>query len=131
MLPEKTAGARQACRALIAPEHQQEELAHQKVEVLTAVAFRRLAFPVDVCQDVFEHAITAGLEMQVGRVLRVPQRLKAYKPDTSPKEITSVPGTLQKHSENTCLSCYVWLPIEWEGEKPVIRWQKEWRITDL
>lgn len=21
---------------------------------------------------------------------------------------------------------YVWLPIEWEGEKPVIRWQDEW-----
>lgn len=59
------------------------------------------------------------------------RHFKDYKPDTSPKEITSVPGTLQKHSENTYLSRYVWLPIEWEGEKPVIRWQKEWRITDL
>ena len=49
-----------------------------------------------------------------------------YKPDTTPKEITSVPGTLQKHSENTYQSRYVWLPIEWEGEKPVIRWRDEW-----
>lgn len=30
----------------------------------------------------------------------------------------------------------VWLdtdgkPIEWEGDKPVIRWQKEWRPEEL
>ena len=35
-----------------------------------------------------------------------------------------VPGALQKHSESTCLSRCVWLPIQWEGEKPVIRRQK-------
>ena len=51
---------------------------------------------------------------------------KDYQPDTEPKHITAVPGRLQTHSENTCKSRYVWLPIEWEGEKPVIRWQKEW-----
>ena len=56
---------------------------------------------------------------------------KDYTPDTEPKHITSVPGQLQKHGENTCKSRYVWLPIEWEGEKPVIRWQKEWRIENL
>ena len=31
---------------------------------------------------------------------------------------------------NTAASRYVWLPIEWQGEKPVIRWQKEWRLED-
>lgn len=56
---------------------------------------------------------------------------KDYTPDTEPKHITSVPGQLQKHGENTYKSRYVWLPIEWEGEKPVIRWQKEWRIENL
>ncbi len=55
------------------------------------------------------------------------RHFKDYKPDTRPKEITSVPGELQKHNENTCCSRYVWLPIDWEGDKPVIRWQKEWR----
>jgi hypothetical protein len=25
---------------------------------------------------------------------------------------------------------YVWLPIEWEGDKPVIRWKDEWRLED-
>ena len=24
----------------------------------------------------------------------------------------------------------VWIPIEWQGEKPVIKWQDEWRIED-
>ena len=56
------------------------------------------------------------------------RHFKDYKPDTSPKEPAPLPGVLQKHSENTYLSRYVWLPIEWEGEKPVIRWHKEWRI---
>ena len=28
----------------------------------------------------------------------------------------------------TRIADYVWLPIEWEGDKPVIRWQKEWKI---
>ena len=53
---------------------------------------------------------------------------KDYTPDTEPKHITSVPGKLQKHGENTYKSRYVWLPIEWEDEKPVIRWQKEWTV---
>ena len=54
-----------------------------------------------------------------------------YQPDIAPKDITSVPGKLQKHSENTCRSRYVWLPIEWQGEKPVIRWRNEWMVEDL
>lgn len=59
------------------------------------------------------------------------RHFKDYKPDTSPKEITSVPGALQKHNENTYRSRYVWLPIEWEGEKPVIRWRDEWRTEEF
>ena len=59
------------------------------------------------------------------------RHFKDYKPDTSPKEPTPLPGILQKHTENTYLSRYVWLPIEWEGEKPVIRWHDEWKMEDL
>jgi hypothetical protein len=29
---------------------------------------------------------------------------------------------------DTSVANYVWLPIEWEDGKPVIRWQKEWKI---
>ena len=28
----------------------------------------------------------------------------------------------------TRIADYVWLPIEWDGDKPAIRWQKEWKI---
>ena len=58
------------------------------------------------------------------------RHFKDYQPDKSPKEITALPGKLLKHGENTCKSRYVWLPIEWQGEKPVIRWKSEWRIED-
>ena len=51
-----------------------------------------------------------------------------YTPDTTPKKAVPLPGAEQKHGENTCRSRYVWLPIEWKGDKPVIRWRKEWRI---
>lgn len=26
---------------------------------------------------------------------------------------------------------YLWLPIEWEGEKPVLRWRETWSLADL
>ena len=58
------------------------------------------------------------------------KHFKDYKPDTSPREAAPLPGKLLKHSENTSKSTYVWLPIEWEGEKPVIRWKDEWRVED-
>lgn len=55
---------------------------------------------------------------------------KDYVPDETPKEAEPVSGKLGKHSENTSKARYVWLPIEWEGDKPVIRWHDEWRIED-
>ena len=64
-----------------------------------------------------------------GQILSGMERhFKDYKPDASPKEITSVPGKLQKHNENTFKSRYVWLPIVWQGEKPCIEWKDEWKI---
>ncbi len=59
------------------------------------------------------------------------RHFKDYQPDTEPKDIQELPGKLQKHNENTCRSRYVFLPIEWHGDKPVIRWRDEWRIEDL
>ena len=59
------------------------------------------------------------------------RHFKDYVPDRGVKEITSVPGELQTHKENTSIARYVWLPIEWEGEKPVIRWRDSWRIEEL
>lgn len=59
------------------------------------------------------------------------RHFKDYKPDESPKEVHPLPGVESKHSENTSISRYVWLLIEWEGDKPVIRWRKEWRMEDI
>lgn len=56
------------------------------------------------------------------------RHFRNYIPDDSPKENTPLPETLQRHRENTCRSRYVWLPLEWKGEKPVLRWQREWRL---
>ncbi len=58
------------------------------------------------------------------------RHFKDYQPDTSPKEIVPLSGKEQVHQENTCKSRYVWLPITWEGEKPTLHWQKEWRWED-
>lgn len=58
------------------------------------------------------------------------RHFRDYKPDLEPKEAMPLPETEQCHKENTAASRYVWLPIEWQGEKPVIRWQKEWRLED-
>lgn len=51
-----------------------------------------------------------------------------YKPDTTPKEVHELPGVEMSRKDNTSISRYVWLPIEWDGDKPVIRWKKEWTV---
>ena len=52
-------------------------------------------------------------------------------PNRSPKQAGSLPKKLQRHMENTSIARYVWLPIEWDGNKPVIRWRDEWKIEDF
>lgn len=56
---------------------------------------------------------------------------KNYVPDTSEK--LPQPLTMKEtvHTENTSISRYVWLPIEWEDEKPVIRWKDSWKVEDF
>ena len=58
------------------------------------------------------------------------RHFKDYEPDRSPKEAVPLPGVEQKNVENTCRSRYVWLSLEWEGEKPVLRWRKEWHLPE-
>lgn len=56
------------------------------------------------------------------------RHFKDYQPDDSPREAHSLPGVEARHKENTSISRYVWLPMEWEGDKPVIRWRDEWEV---
>ena len=51
-----------------------------------------------------------------------------YRPDASPRKAEPLPGKEIHHGENTSVSRYVWLPIDWEGDRPMIRWRKEWRV---
>lgn len=32
---------------------------------------------------------------------------------------------------DTSAARYVWLPIEWQGDQPVVRWRDEWRLEDF
>ena len=50
-----------------------------------------------------------------------------YSPDLS-KRTEGVSGKETRYFETTNLSRYVWLPIDWEGEKPVIRWMDAWKL---
>lgn len=58
------------------------------------------------------------------------RNINRFKPDESPREATPLPGKKQRHFDNTSIADYVWLPIDWEGDKPVIRWKDEWRLED-
>lgn len=49
-------------------------------------------------------------------------------PDRSIRPAGTLSGKPMTHMENTSIARYVWLPIEWEGDKPTIRWQEEWKI---
>lgn len=55
---------------------------------------------------------------------------ESQKPDRTPKTAGKLSGKIKHHFENTSISTYVWLPIHWENEKPVIAWKDEWRIED-
>jgi hypothetical protein len=53
------------------------------------------------------------------------------KPDFSEKEAVPLPKKKKRHSSNTSIANYVWLPIEWQDDKPIIRWCDEWRLDDF
>lgn len=53
------------------------------------------------------------------------------KPDRSPKTAASLSRKKMRHMENTSIARYVWLPVEWEDGKPVVRWHDEWRVEDF
>jgi hypothetical protein len=52
--------------------------------------------------------------------------IKINGPDESPKEATPLPRNEQHHFDNTRIPGYIKLPIEWDDQKPVIRWKNEW-----
>ena len=61
-----------------------------------------------------------------GHVLRKTRRSNKTRSDTKGRSKTI--RKVEPSRENTSISRYVWLPIEWHEDKPVIRWQDEWRL---
>ena len=57
-------------------------------------------------------------------------QFRNYAPDRSPRQTTSLTGKKQRCAVNTSRSRYVWLPIEWQGDTPLLRWQARWRLQD-
>ena len=51
--------------------------------------------------------------------------------ELAPRSANELPGKWLRHGENTSISRYVWLPIQFENGKPVIRWYDEWKIEDF
>ncbi|CZQ96526.1 family 43 glycosylhydrolase [Trichococcus ilyis] len=49
---------------------------------------------------------------------------------TTDEEKKQLMGSPILGNVDTSKANYVWLPIEWEGDRPIIRWHEEWRIED-
>lgn len=53
-----------------------------------------------------------------------------FQADRTPKYPEPLSGKLEIHRENTSVARYVWLPIQWDNEKPVIYWKDEWKLPE-
>lgn len=79
------------------------------------------------CADRWIPTWDAGI--QAKKMLRaIPKHFKDYVPDTSPRYPHPLTGMENTSTQNTSISQYVWLPIEWEGDKPIIRWHRRWKL---
>ena len=64
---------------------------------------------------------------------RIADRFKGHQPNA----ITDVPVQIVDRSKQTrngwdvtYNARYVFLPITWQGEKPIIEWKDEWKLED-
>lgn len=62
---------------------------------------------------------------------RVIGSLKDKKYKSTIREKMQLMKTPLMVSSNTSISDYVWLPIQFEGDRMIIRWYDEWRIEDF
>lgn len=54
----------------------------------------------------------------------------AYEPDkyqATEAERREMYAANRLETANTAIADYVWLPVEWQGVRPVLRWQDRWR----
>jgi hypothetical protein len=43
-----------------------------------------------------------------------------------PSGRTGAGGIQKRRPQNHADGRYIWLPIQWEGDKPILRWMDEW-----
>jgi hypothetical protein len=67
----------------------------------------------------------------VEKAMKNPRHRNMMTQDASEEDVATLPGKKRRFFDNTSIADYVWLPVEWQGEKPVIRWRDEWRIEDF
>lgn len=74
-------------------------------------------YPVDAARaDMIERAIASHYEPDKYRV--------------SQEERTALADSPMLASANTSAADYVWLPLEFDGDKVVIKWKEEWKLED-
>lgn len=59
------------------------------------------------------------------------QGFLSYVPDLTPRTSAHLSGVECRQYDNTCESRYVWLPVEWDGDMPKLRWYDEWKVEDF
>ena len=47
------------------------------------------------------------------------------------KDMVNMMKSPMMGSADTSISNYVWLPVEWDGEKPKIRWRDSWNLNEI
>lgn len=75
-----------------------------------------------------KYVVTGERYQQILRVV-ARQSDKSYKPRLA--DYLTVAGAPFLGTANTSIAEYVWLPMSFEGEMPVIDWHNEWTIEEL
>ncbi|MDO4285036.1 MAG: family 43 glycosylhydrolase [Eubacteriales bacterium] len=69
---------------------------------------------------------------QIGKSLPMAAKIRPKQPiDREPKGEPVLPSEERTFDDDTSISRYIWLPIEWDGDRPVIRWRDEWCVEDF
>lgn len=58
----------------------------------------------------------------------IEKQFKNYQPDTTKRIAQSLDGAKEIFGYETVKSQYVWLPIEWENDRPIIRYRRKWKL---
>lgn len=101
---------------------------NSQVSCITSLSEERGTFLVMADRWVPKYVMTEKRYQQILRVV-ARQSDKSFKPKLS--DYLAVAGAPFLGSANTSIAEYVWLPMCFEGDKPVIDWFTEWKIEDF